>query len=138
MEFKFNVLCVTKRTKRELETHNWAVPPQDCPRPIWHLPITGEAVAGTYSLETLQKMFSIPEVSRLGMMGSVTFQDKRMNLLYIRVGLHGKALTFGVETFEHPYDIWELYSDIPYKPDGDVEAIRQIAAGEIAQHTKNT
>lgn len=112
---KFNILCVTMRHK---------VKCLDPRRPIlWHVPITGVAEVSTTFKEELGVKITKTVVQ---------FQGSNLPIAYVRAGLCGTAVTIAIERHDHPYNIWELYTDTPACPGVNAEQIREIAQRETA------
>ncbi|HEU0050655.1 MAG TPA: hypothetical protein VFQ60_01200 [Patescibacteria group bacterium] len=110
----FNVLCVTKRHRDERE-------------PIhWHVPITGHAVLIT----SFEEEFGVKIA-----MTRVRFQNEEHELLYVRPGLDGTAVTLGIAVSDFPYDVWELYTDTP-TGETSAEKIREIAQHAVAYSSR--
>jgi hypothetical protein len=104
---KFNVLCVTKRFKDFRDTTK---------RILWHdHSIRGEAVMHTDYSGASEKIM-------------IHFFGKDHELLGVRSGLSGTAVTLGVACNDEPFEIWELYTDTPVaSSDATPERIREIA-----------
>jgi len=87
---KFNVLCVTKKTKEGDGS--------------FHQPITGVAEVQIYITEEFGVKIAVT---------SVHFGGQYNKLRYVRTGLNGGAVVIAVERKDGPYDVWELYTDTP-------------------------
>ena len=104
---QYNVLCVTKRYKGD-----------DAGKAIhWHVPITGVAEVIISYEEKLGVKIAKTAVHLLG--------DEHERL-YVRSGLSGSAVTIAIERRDHPYNVWELYTDTP-TGNSSVEEVRRIA-----------
>jgi len=120
----FRILCVTFRWASEDERSKVGFYLE--PHPIrWHVLITGEAEVFVQDLSKASTILHTP--------CKVRFQDKVYDLLYIRSGLGGSAITIGISSKEaSPYTVWELYTDTPVKgASASSEDIRAHAEREI-------
>ncbi|MFA6494919.1 MAG: hypothetical protein WC246_00940 [Candidatus Paceibacterota bacterium] len=108
---RFNVLCVTKRTEKD----------RQC---FWHIPITGEAEMVVSCTETLGV-----KVAKT----VVRFQGEDHELLYVRSGLSGSAVTLAIKKDDYPYIVWELYTDAPADDESTPEMIRRISQSAISR-----
>lgn len=86
---KFNVLLVTKKCNAETK---------------WHTPIYGPAEVFTVS----SKELGVRIVKTM-----VRFQGMERELLYVRSGLSGTAVTLAIDCPDDPFKVWELYTDTP-------------------------
>lgn len=114
---RYNVLCVTK-----LESI-------DSSRMKPHVPITGVAELATSYKEELGVRIAKTVVR---------FQGKESELLYVRPGISGSAVTLAIEqSGDYQYHVWELYTDTPADMRYSAEEVREFIRRTIAHASGN-
>ena len=110
-----NVLCVTYR-----KLSGWGRSGKIYP--LFHQPMSGRV-----TIERTQE-------GRVGCWAD--FEGRHREILYVRVGLTGFALTIALSVNDDPYDVWELYTDTPVarggkKPVKTPQELREDAEREV-------
>jgi len=119
---KHNVLCVTKRFKTDSER-------RDAHKDIiWHQPVEENDKAEVAVMEHYD------DHGVLCAETVVFFRGGMWPLLGTREGLDGMAVTLRIHCrIEHPYSVWELYTDTPVRPSVTAEKIRENARKSIGR-----
>lgn len=68
----------------------------------------------------------------------VRFQGKESELLYVRPGISGSAVTLAIEqSVDYQYHVWELYTDTPADMRYSAEEVREFIRRTIAHASGN-
>lgn len=115
---RYNVLCVTKLESTDSSSE---VKP--------YVPITGMAELATSYKEELGVRIAKTVVR---------FQGRESELLYVRPGISGSAVTLAIkQSGDYPYRVWELYTDTPADARYSVEEVREFTRRTIAHASGN-
>ena len=68
--------------------------------------------------------------------GKIKFEGKEYHTHYTRSGLDGMSVVIAVDKEDGRFDLWELYTDIPARPDVTAEQIKENARKTLERYRR--